>query len=148
MELSSIVKGHPDNQTKLLYATLLGAIGASLTPNPGDVIYWNYHKKIRDKWVKGEITSKQYWQQQATAQYLASSTYWVTLLGIAYLIPGEYKKKLGIVLALAALGSVGAMLYKYYKVDENDNVAELNAIKQKLYESANDDDLQRAKNLI
>jgi len=129
-----------DNQTKILYATLLGAIGASLTPNPSDIIYWNYHKKIRDKWMRGEISSKEYWKHQAIAQYGASSVYWITLLGIAYLIPGKYKNKLGIVLGIATVGAIGTMIYKFYRQDENDNIAEVNAIKQKLYESIDNND--------
>jgi hypothetical protein len=147
MEMPNIFKGQSES-SKLLYATLLGSIAATLTPNPSDIIWWKYHKLNRDKWAKGEITSKEYWKQQAILQYIASSAYWITLLGIAYLVPGEYKKKLAVVLGVATIGTIGTIIYKHNKTDESENLAELNAIKQKLYESANDDDLQRAKKLI
>jgi hypothetical protein len=135
-----------DNQTKLLYATLIGAIGATLTPNPGDVLYWQQHKKLRDEWSKGKITSNQYWRRQLTYHYISNSLYWVSLLGVAYLVPGSYQRKLWTAIGLASAGAIFAIVYKHNHNDNEDSLADENALKQKLLENAGNGDIENAEN--
>ncbi|MDD5358407.1 MAG: hypothetical protein PHX80_04620 [Candidatus Nanoarchaeia archaeon] len=135
-----------DHQTKLLYATLIGAIGATLTPNPGDIIYWKKHKELRDQWSKGEITSKDYWRKHVIYNYIGGSVYWISILGVAYIIPGSFQRKVTIALGLIGAGALFSVIYKHQKNDEDEQLAEKNALKQRLLETADATDINDAKN--
>jgi hypothetical protein len=60
---------------------------------------------------------------------------WWALVGVAaYLTPGELHKKLRTLLILAGGGAVAAVIINNIKKDKEQNLAEIQAVKQKLYE--------------
>jgi hypothetical protein len=141
MDIPKILKG----ESGLLFAAVGGAVLGDLIPTPGDALAFHLQRKLRDKWSKGEITSKQYWGREALYYYTLNSTWWL-LVGLAtYYTPGETQKKIRTLLALTGAGIVFSVIYKNIKKDEAEKLAEKNALKQRLLENANAKDINNTK---
>lgn len=141
MEKSKFFEG----KTGLLYAGMLGLIASDIIPTGGDFLYFKKHKEWRDKWAKGELTSKQYWTRELLGYYTFNSGWWL-MVGLAVYFTPKYENKLKVGLALIGTSAVAAIIYKNITKDESDHLAEQNALKQKLIENADAETLNKAKN--
>lgn len=127
-----------EGNTGLLLAAIGGAVLGDLTPTPGDALAFHLQRKLRDKWTKGEITSKQYWGKEALYYYTLNSSWWL-LVGVAtYYTPGNTRNKIRTLLALTGAGIVFSVLYKNIKKDEMEQLPEQNALKEKLLSKLNE----------
>lgn len=126
-----------ENKTGLLYATLIGLVASDIIPTPGDALYFWLHKKIRDKWTRGEYTAKQYWIRESFYYYFLNSTWWALVGTAIYFTHGNYKNKLKTGIILAGAGVMISVLFKIIQKDENDKLAELQREKQLLFEQNN-----------
>jgi hypothetical protein len=121
-----------EGKTGLIYAASIGLVLSDIVPTPGDALYFYKHKQWRDKWANGEFTSKQYWMRELTGYYTFNSAWWL-LVGVGtYFIPGDWKTKLKFLLAVSGAGLVFTVVYKNINNDQKDMLAEQNALKQKL----------------
>lgn len=121
-----------EGNTGLLYAGMIGLVASDIIPTPGDALYFHYVKKWRDQWTNGKLTSKQYWLREAAGYYLFNSVYWLSIGLIVYSIPGDFRKKAKVGLALAGTGIVAAVFFKNIQKDEQDGLAQENAKKTQL----------------
>jgi hypothetical protein len=126
-----------ENKTGLLYAGMLGLILSDIIPTGGDAAYFYFHRKIRDKWAKGEYTSKQYWLREALAYYLLNSAWWAMVGAAVYFTPGNYKKKLQTGVILVGAGIAISVIAKNIGKDEKEKLAEINLEKEKLLTEKN-----------
>jgi hypothetical protein len=121
----------------VIYGALFGAIAGDLVPTPGDFFYFKLMRELRDKWTKGEITSKQYWSRETLYYYLLNSSWWALVFLITYNIEGDFQKKLKIALALTGAGLVVGVILKNIQKDEQERLAEKNLTKEQLYQEKN-----------
>jgi len=132
----------------LLIAAVGGAVLGDIIPTPGDALAFYMQRRLRDKWTKGEISAKKFWGHEALYYYTFNSVWWI-LVGVAtFYTPGDARKKLRTLLALTGAGVVFSVLYKNISQDETENLVEKNAIKQKMYENADNEDISKYRKEI
>lgn len=122
-----------EHANALLYAGLLGLILSDIIPTPADAVYFNVERNLRDKWKRGEIEPKQYWEKTAMAYYLLNPIWWTLVAGVTISIKGDATQKLKIAGALIGAGAVVAIIYKNIKKDEKQleqELIELNRLKE------------------
>lgn len=125
------------SKENMLYTALIAAVAGDIIPTPGDALAFHLQKELRDKWTKGEITSKQYWAKEALNYYTLNSAWWLLVFIITYNIKGTFEDKLKIALALVGGGMVIGVLIKNIKSDETEMLAEKNKEKEQLYQEKN-----------
>jgi hypothetical protein len=130
--------------TGLLFASVGGAVLGNLIPTPGDALSFHMKRKLRDQWTKGEISSKEYWAREATYYYLFNSAWWLGVGIAAYYTPGDASKKLKTIFLVTGFGAALSVLFKNISNDEKEKLEQVNGIKQKLYENADDLDIKEA----
>jgi hypothetical protein len=121
-----------EGKTGLIYAASIGLIASDIIPTPGDALYFYKHKQWRDKWSKGELTSKEYWTRELFAYYTFNSAWWLAVGVSTYFIPGDWKTKLKFLLGISGAGLVFTVVYKNITGDQKEMLAEQNALKQRL----------------
>lgn len=120
-----------EGKTGLLYAGLIGLVASDIIPGWGDFFFIKFQRKLRDRWAKGEISSKEYWRKELGNYYLLNSGYWL-IVGTAVYFTPKYENKIKVGLALIGAGAVTAIIYKNIVKDQEEQLAEKNALKQKL----------------
>jgi hypothetical protein len=101
----------------VLYAGAVGLILSDIVPTPADALYFYTEKKLRDKWKNGEITPEQYWKKTAMAYYLYNPIWWILVIAVIFIVPGDVSKKAKIGLAVAGAGAVIGVIYRNYSQD-------------------------------
>ncbi|MDD5013517.1 MAG: hypothetical protein PHW73_00260 [Atribacterota bacterium] len=134
-----------EGKTGLLYAGIIGLIASDIIPTGGDCLYFYKHKQWRDQWAKGELTSKQYWTRELFGYYAFNSAWWLMVGTVVYFTP-KFENKIKVGLALIGAGAVFTVVYKNIQKDESQQLAERNAVKEKLLETADATDINDAKN--
>jgi len=117
-EISKTISG--SGAIGALYIGLAAATVADLLPHPMDAVYFNYQKKNRDKYIKGEITPKQYWTRSVISYYGCDAIWWGFLLGVAILTKGTAKDKLVTVGTIIGAGAVIGIIHQNIKKDIED----------------------------
>ena len=130
--IKSIASGlKSEHGNALLYAGLIGLIASDLIPTPADALFFFQERKLRDKWSRGEITPKQYWEKKAVSYYLYNPLWWAIVAGITVSIKGDATTKLKAMGGLIGAGAVIGVLYKNIKTDEAQlakDLAEINEL--------------------
>lgn len=114
-EISTGIKsGHG---TAILYAAMLGLIVSDIMPTAADAVYFNWERKLRDKWKAGQITAKQYWWQETLIYYGLNPIYWVLIMLIVISIPGGAAQKTKVAIAIIGAGAAIGVIYKNMQKD-------------------------------
>src|SRR3990172_764999 len=106
-----------DTAIGALYLTITTAMVADIIPQPLDALYFYYEKDIRDKWMRGELTPKQYWTRKAISYYGIDPLWWAIVLGAVVLTKGDVKDKLTIAGGVIGAGAVIGLLFKFINKD-------------------------------
>lgn len=112
---SAISSGHGN---AIVYAGAIGLLLSDVIPTPADGVYFWLMKKERDKYIKKQITAKQYWTREAIAYYGLNPIWWGLVLGALYYTKGDYTNKLKVGLGIISAGAVAGVLYQNIKEDE------------------------------
>jgi len=96
MSFTGEIKGGIDKGqgTAMLYAGLIGLFLSDILPTPADGIYFFSERRLRDKWKKGEITPKAYWEQTALLYYALNPLWWLLVGSIIIATKGDAMQKL------------------------------------------------------
>lgn len=100
-----------------LYLGLTVAVVADMLPHPMDAVYFHYQKSNRDKWMRNEITTQQYWRRNVISYYACDAIWWLFLLLVAVSIKGKAKDKLIVVAAIIGAGAVIGVIHQNIKKD-------------------------------
>ncbi len=102
-----------------VYGALAGLVLSDIIPTPGDALYFNYIRELKNDLQSGKITAQQYWTKQALSYYTFNSGWWL-LVGIAVISIGETSiDKMKVLLVLVGAGMVGwALLHNIAKDNE------------------------------
>ena len=130
-----------EGKTGLIYAGMIGLIASDIIPTLGDALYFHKHKQWRDRWTKGELTSKQYWTRELLGYYTFNSGWWL-LVGLAVYFTPKYENKLKVGLGLIGAGAALSVIYKNIQKDEKDQLAQINAAKEKIYKNFKDEHIK------
>lgn len=104
--------------TGALYIALLSAAAGSLIPSPADAfIFWR-QREDKEEWVKGEISSKQYWGRQLLWYYTASPLWFGALFAGVYFFGKTTKQKLMIATAVVGGGAIIGVVAHNIEKDE------------------------------
>lgn len=114
-EMSELIKSN--HSLGALYLGLSVAVIADMLPHPMDAVYFNYQRKNRDKFIRKEITPRQYWIRSVASYYLSDAIWWAFLLGVAIVVKGGAKEKLVVVGSIIGAGAVIAIINKNIKKD-------------------------------
>jgi hypothetical protein len=106
---SAVKSGHGN---AVVYAGALGLIASDIIPTPADAVYFYGERKLKEKQLKGEITSSQYWGYESALYYGLNPLWWTAVLGVMVLTKGDYTKKLKIGAAIIAAGAVVGVIGK------------------------------------
>lgn len=106
---SAIKSGHGN---AVVYAGALGLLVSDIIPTPADSVYLYMQRKLKEKQIKGEITSKQYWAYESLYYYSLNPIYWGLVLTAVYLTKGGYMNKIKIGGAIIASGALLAVIHK------------------------------------
>jgi hypothetical protein len=106
---SAIKSGHGN---AIVYAGALGLLASDIIPTPADSAYLYLQRKLKEKQLKGEITSKQYWTYESISYYTLNPIYWALVLGAVYLTKGGYMNKIKIGGTIIASGALLAVIHK------------------------------------
>ncbi len=123
-QIKSVSKSN--HATGALYTFLIGLAASDAIPTIADGFVFSKEKKLRDQYIKKEITPKQYWERNAWAYYSYNVLYWILVGAIVVNIKGDAVKKLKVAGAIIGGGAVVAVLYKNIKSDEKELADELN----------------------
>lgn len=112
---SAIKNGHGN---AIIYAVAIGLLAADAIPAPGDAVFFNLEKRLRDQWKSGKLTPSQYWWRQAGIYYIPNIIWWSAVLGAVVLTGKDFNQKWKIGLGLISGGAVIAIIHKNIQKDK------------------------------
>jgi len=75
----AIKSGHGN---AIVYAGAIGLIFSDILPTPADAAYFYGERKLKEKQLKGEITSSQYCGYESALYYGLNPLWWTGVLGL------------------------------------------------------------------
>lgn len=114
--IKNAIKG--GHGTGVLYAGLLGLLASDLLPTPADGFYFLKQQRLKEKFIKGEITAKQYWTRETLNYYMTNGLWWTLVIGAVWSVKGDFRKKSEIAVGLIASGVVVGVIFMNIKKDE------------------------------
>lgn len=101
-----------------LYIALLSAAAGNFIPSPADgIIFWRQQVNTQ-KWVQGEITSKQKWARELFWYYTAAPIWYGSLFAGVYFFGKTTKQKLMIATAIIGGGAIIGVVANNIKKDD------------------------------
>lgn len=101
-----------------LYIALLAAAAGNFLPSPADAfIFWR-QRVDNQKWVKGEISTKQKWERGLLHYYTAAPIWYLTLFTGVYFFGKTTKQKLMIATGVIGGGAVIGVIANNIKKDD------------------------------
>lgn len=107
-----------EQQKRLLLLTgMVGLVASDIIPTPADGIYFYLERGLRDGYINGTITPKQYWAWKTIYYYGLNPLWWLAVLGVTASIHADVKHKLYIASGIIGAGAVAGVIMNNIKKD-------------------------------